>query len=232
MATDFAISRQDQDMFALSSQQKAAEAQQNGRFAKEITSVTVPQRRGDDIIVDRDEHLRSTTLEKLNGLPTPFRENGSATAGNSSGVNDGAAALLVASKEAIKIHNLTPIARIVAGATAGVEPRIMGIGPPAPAVKKLLEMTNINLDDFGVLELNEAFASQAIAVLRALDLAPDDPRVNPNGGAIALGHPLGMSGARIVGSAAMDLHIRDAKLGMATMCVGVGQGISIALERV
>ncbi len=231
MATDFAISRQDQDMFALSSQQKAAEAQQNGRFAKEITSVTVPQRRGDDIIVDRDEHLRSTTLEKLNGLPTPFRENGSATAGNSSGVNDGAAALLVASKEAIKIHNLTPIARIVAGATAGVEPRIMGIGP-APAVKKLLEMTNINLDDFGVLELNEAFASQAIAVLRALDLAPDDPRVNPNGGAIALGHPLGMSGARIVGSAAMDLHIRDAKLGMATMCVGVGQGISIALERV
>ncbi len=231
VAEDFGISRADQDAFAMRSQTKAAAAQANGRLAKEITAVSVPQRRGDPVVVDRDEHPRATTLEKLGSLATPFRKGGSVTAGNASGVNDGAAALVIASEAAIKKYGLRPIARIMGGATAGVPPRIMGIGP-APATKKLVARLGISASDFDVIELNEAFASQGIAVLRELGVSEDADFVNANGGAIALGHPLGMSGARITGTAALELAERSGKYALATMCIGVGQGIAIALERV
>ncbi|HHV66453.1 3-oxoadipyl-CoA thiolase [Brucella intermedia] len=231
VAEDFNVSRQDQDIFALRSQEKAAAAQENGRLAREIVPVTIPQRKGEPIIVDRDEHPRVTGLEALAKLGTPFREGGTVTAGNASGVNDGAAALIIASEEAIKKYGLTPIARIVGGATAGVPPRIMGIGP-APATRKLCARTGIATDAFDVIELNEAFASQGLAVLRDLGISDDDKRVNPNGGAIALGHPLGMSGARIAGTAALELSLNGGRYALATMCIGVGQGIAVALERV
>ena len=231
VAEDYNVSRQDQDVFALRSQEKAAAAQENGRLAKEIVPVTIPQRKGAPVIVDRDEHPRATSLEALAKLGTPFREGGTVTAGNASGVNDGAAALIIASEAAIKKYGLTPIARVVGGATAGVPPRIMGIGP-APATRKLCARTGIATDAFDVIELNEAFASQGLAVLRDLGIADDDKRVNPNGGAIALGHPLGMSGARIAGTAALELSLNGGKFALATMCIGVGQGIAIALERV
>lgn len=232
VAEDFNISRQDQDAFAARSQDKAVAAQENGTLAEEITPVTIPQRKGDPVVVDRDEHPRpGTTVEKLAKLPTPFREGGSVTAGNASGVNDGAAALIVASEAAVRKYGLTPIARVVGGATAGVAPRIMGFGP-APASKKLLARLGWSTDQLDVIELNEAFASQGLATLRDLGIADDDPRVNPNGGAIALGHPLGMSGARITGTAALQLKRTGGKYALATMCIGVGQGIAIALEAV
>jgi acetyl-CoA acyltransferase len=229
VAEDYQISREDQDAFALRSQQKAAAAQANGRLAKEIVPVTIPQRRGDPLTVDKDEHPRNTTLEKLAALPTPFRQGGTVTAGNASGVNDGAAALIVASESAAARHGLTPVARILGGATAGVAPRIMGIGP-APASLKLCERLGLSPADFDVVELNEAFASQGLAVLRELGIPDDADYVNPNGGAIALGHPLGASGARITGTAALELKERGAKRALATMCIGVGQGIAIGLE--
>ncbi len=231
VAEDFAVARADQDAFALRSQQRAAAAQASGRLAQEIVPVTIPQRRKDPIVVDRDEHPRETSLEALAKLPTPFREGGTVTAGNASGVNDGAAALIIASEAAAARHGLTPIARILGGAAAGVPPRIMGIGP-APATQKLCARLGLTPQQFDVIELNEAFASQALAVLRELGLADDAPQVNPNGGAIALGHPLGMSGARIAGTAALELRARGAKLALATMCIGVGQGIALAMERV
>lgn len=232
VAEDFSISREDQDAFALKSQQKAEAAMKSGRLAEEIVPVMIPQRKGDPVLADADEHPRAgTTLDMLSGLKTPFRESGSVTAGNASGVNDGAAALLIASETAVEKYNLRPLARIVGGATAGVPPRIMGIGP-APATRKLCARFGISLSDFDVIELNEAFAAQAIAVMRDLGLPEDSETLNPNGGAIALGHPLGMSGARIVGSAAMELKRRDAKNGLATMCIGVGQGIALAIASV
>ncbi len=231
VAEDFAISRTDQDAFALRSQAKASAAQENGRLAREITPVTIPQRKGDALVIDRDEHPRATTIEALAKLGTPFRKGGTVTAGNASGVNDGAAALILASATAAKKHGLTPIARVLGGATAGVAPRIMGIGP-APASQKLMARLSLTQADFDVIELNEAFASQGLATLRALGIADDDPRVNPNGGAIALGHPLGMSGARITGTAALQLAQTGGKRSLSTMCIGVGQGIAIALERV
>jgi acetyl-CoA acyltransferase len=229
VAEDYAISRQDQDAFALRSQAKASAAQANGRLAREITPVTIPQRKGDALIIDKDEHPRATTLEALAKLATPFRKGGTVTAGNASGVNDGAAALILANAETAAKYGLTPIARILGGATAGVAPRIMGIGP-APASQKLMARLNLTQADFAVIELNEAFASQGLATLRQLGLADDDPRVNRNGGAIALGHPLGMSGARITGTAALELS--PGQRSLSTMCIGVGQGIAIALERV
>jgi len=232
VAEDFNISREDQDAFAARSQDKAVAAQENGNLAAEITPVTIPQRKGDAIVVDKDEHPRpGTTAEKLAKLPTPFREGGSVTAGNASGVNDGAAALIVASEAAVKKYGLTPIARVVGGATAGVAPRIMGFGP-APASKKLLARLGWSTEQLDVIELNEAFASQGLATLRDLGIADDDARVNPNGGAIALGHPLGMSGARIAGTAALQMKRTGGKRALATMCIGVGQGIAIALEAV
>ena len=231
VAEDYHVSREDQDLFAVRSQAKAAAAQANGRLAKEITPVTIPQRKGDAIVVERDEHPRATTVEALAKLGTPFRKGGTVTAGNASGVNDGAAGLIIASEAAAKKHGLTPIARILGGATAGVEPRIMGFGP-APATKKLCERLGVRPSDFDVIELNEAFASQGIAVLRDLGIPEDAEFVNPNGGAIALGHPLGMSGARIAGTAALELKERQGTLALATMCIGVGQGIAVALERV
>jgi acetyl-CoA acyltransferase len=232
VAADYAVSRADQDAFALRSQQRAVAAQENGRLAKEIVPVTIPKRKGDPVIVDKDEHPRAdTTIEVLAKLPTPFRAGGTVTAGNASGVNDGAAALIIASEAGAKRHGLTPIARILGGAAAGVPPRIMGMGP-APATKKLCARLGLAPTDFDVIELNEAFASQAIAVLRELGLPIDGSHINPNGGAIALGHPLGMSGARIAGSAAIELSLTGGKLALATMCIGVGQGIALALERV
>ena len=231
VAEDFAISREDQDAFALRSQAKAAAAQANGRLAREITPVLIPQRKGDPVEVGRDEHPRATTMEALAKLGTPFRKGGSVTAGNASGVNDGAAALIIASAEGARKHGLTPIARILGGASAGVAPRIMGIGP-APASEKLMARLGLVQSDFDVIELNEAFASQGLATLRRLGIADDEARVNPNGGAIALGHPLGMSGARITGTAALQLAQAGGKRSLSTMCIGVGQGISIALERV
>ncbi|NRG16211.1 3-oxoadipyl-CoA thiolase [Rhizobiales bacterium] len=229
VAEDFRISRDDQDLFAFNSQRKTAEAQASGRFVKEIVSVNVTRRRGEQVEVTQDEHPRpETTVEKLNALRAPFRKDGSVTAGNSSGVNDGAAALILASEEAVHRHNLTPIARVVMGASAGLAPRIMGYGP-VPAIEKLLDITGITLQDVGVIEVNEAFASQVLATLRGLDIHDDDPRVNPNGGAIALGHPLGMSGVRITGSAALDLKSRGDDWAVAAMCVGVGQGTAILL---
>jgi acetyl-CoA acyltransferase len=232
VAIDFKVSREDQDAFAVRSQAKAAEAQSNGRLAKEITDVTVPQRKGDPVIVDRDEHPRATSVEALAKLkPVNKMEGATVTAGNASGVNDGAAALIIASEAAVKKYGLTPIARILGGATAGVPPRIMGFGP-APASKKLLARLGLNQQQLDVIELNEAFASQGIATLRDLGIADDDPRVNRNGGAIALGHPLGMSGARIAGTAALELKETGGRYALSTMCIGVGQGIAIAMERV
>jgi len=231
VAEDFGVSRAAQDAFAVRSQDKAVAAQGNGRLAKEITAVTIPQRKGDPVVVSKDEHPRAgTTVEALAKLPTPFRQGGTVTAGNASGVNDGAAALIVASEAAVKKYGLTPIARILGGAAAGVAPRIMGIGP-APATQKLCARLGLTPKQFDVIELNEAFASQGIAVLRQLGIAEDAEHVNPNGGAIALGHPLGMSGARISGTAALELRERGGRYALATMCIGVGQGIAIALER-
>ncbi|MBD3895590.1 3-oxoadipyl-CoA thiolase [Halomonas sp. ML-15] len=230
VAEQFKIAREDQDAFALRSQQKAAAAQQSGRFAEEITPIEIPRRKQEPLIFDQDEHLRATTLEKLAGLPTPFRDGGSVTAGNASGVNDGAAAMLVASQAAVDKHGLTPMAKILGMATAGVEPRIMGYGP-VPAVNKLLERSGVSLDEIDVIELNEAFAAQALACMRDLGIADDDPRVNPNGGAIALGHPLGMSGARLLLTAAHELQKSGKRYALCTMCVGVGQGIATLIER-
>ncbi|MCB2063092.1 MAG: 3-oxoadipyl-CoA thiolase [Novosphingobium sp.] len=230
VAERYNVSREDQDRFALRSQEKAAAAQASGRLTAEICPVSIPQRKGDPLIIERDEHPRATTLEALANLKPVVREGGSVTAGNSSGVNDGAAALVIASEAATGRHGLTPRARIVAMASAGVEPSIMGIGP-APAVRKLLQRTKTNLDRIDVFELNEAFAAQAIAVLDELGISHDDPRVNPNGGAIALGHPLGMSGARLALTATEQLVQTNTKLAIASMCIGVGQGIAILIER-
>ena len=230
VAADFGIARADQDAFALRSQSRAAAAQASGRLAREI--VAVPVKHGKDMqLVECDEHPRATTLEKLAALPALFRKDGAVTAGNASGVNDGAAALLIASERAVREHALKPLARITGMATAGVEPRIMGIGP-VPAVRKLLERSAFGVSAFDVIELNEAFAAQALACLRQLGLPDDAEFVNPNGGAIALGHPLGMSGARLALTAALELGVRDGKRALATMCIGVGQGIALSLERV
>ncbi|MCI9867148.1 3-oxoadipyl-CoA thiolase [Rhizobium skierniewicense] len=232
VAIDYNISRDAQDAFAVHSQQKAAKAQANGRLAKEITPVSIAQRKGDPIIVSKDEHPRETSIEALAKLkPVNRMEGATVTAGNASGVNDGAAALIIASKTAVEKYGLTPIARIVGGATAGVPPRVMGIGP-APASQKLLARLGWSQEALDVIELNEAFASQGLATLRQLGVADDDARVNANGGAIALGHPLGMSGARIAGTAALELSFTGKSKALATMCIGVGQGIAIALERV
>ena len=231
VAREYGVSREDQDLFAVHSQQRAATAQQDGRLAREITPVAIPQKKGDPALVTADEHPRAgTTAETLARLRPLFAE-GTVTAGNASGVNDGAAALIIASEAAARKHGLTPIARILGGAAAGVPPRIMGMGP-APATLKLCARLGLAPADFDVIELNEAFASQAIAVLRELGLPPDAPHINPNGGAIALGHPLGMSGARIAGTAALELSLTGKRRALATMCIGVGQGISIAMERV
>lgn len=232
VAADYSVNRADQDAFALRSQQRAARAQESGRLAMEIVPVLIPQRKGDPKVIDRDEHLRpDTTLEALAKLGTPFRkEGGSVTAGNASGVNDGAGALLVASEAAVRKYGLTPRARVTGLATAGVPPRVMGIGP-APATRKLLERLGLGIGDVDVIELNEAFAAQALAVLRMLGLPDDAEHVNPNGGAIALGHPLGASGARLAGTALVELEARKARRALCTMCIGVGQGIALMLER-
>ena len=230
VAEERQIAREDQDAFAMRSQARASAAQANGRLAKEIVAVSIPQRKGEPVVVERDEHPRETTLEKLAKLPTPFRDGGTVTAGNASGVNDGAAAVIVASAAAVEKYGLTPLARIEGMAVAGVPPRIMGVGP-APATRKLLERLGIGLGDVDVIELNEAFAAQALAVTRELGLPDDAEHVNPNGGAIALGHPLGMSGARLALTAALELHERGARRALATMCIGVGQGIAMSLER-
>jgi len=231
LADELDISRADQDDFALASQKKALAAQENGRLRLEIVPVTVPAARGATSTVEKDEHPRETSAADLAKLRPITRSDGSVTAGNASGVNDGAAALIVASEKAVKHYDLTPLARIVAGAASGVAPRIMGIGP-VPAVKKLAALAGIGLDALSVIELNEAFAAQSLAVLRGLGLSDDDPRVNPNGGAIALGHPLGMSGARIAGSAALELSRGTGRYALTTMCIGVGQGSALLLERV
>ncbi|CAB3649433.1 Beta-ketoadipyl-CoA thiolase [Paraburkholderia graminis C4D1M] len=231
VATDYNISRADQDAFALRSQQKAARAQKDGTLAQEIVGVTIAQKKGDPITVSQDEHPRETSLETLAKLKGVVRPDGTVTAGNASGVNDGAAALLLANEETAKRFGLTPRARVLGIATAGVAPRVMGIGP-APATQKLLARLNMTIDQFDVIELNEAFASQGIAVLRTLGVSDDDARVNPNGGAIALGHPLGMSGARLVTTAMYQLQRTQGRFALCTMCIGVGQGIAIAIERV
>ena len=231
VATDFDISREDQDRFAVESQRRAAAAQASGRLAAEIVPVSIPQRKGDPVIVDRDEHPRETDLAALARLKPIVRPDGTVTAGNASGLNDGAAALIVASEAAAKRHGLTPRARILGGAVAGVPPRIMGIGP-APASERLMARLGLSIADFDVIELNEAFASQGLAVLRRLGLPDDAEHVNPNGGAIALGHPLGMSGARLAITATEELHRRGARRALCTMCIGVGQGIALAIERV
>ena len=232
VAEEFQISRTDQDAFAFRSQRRAAEAMKSGRLAREIAAVEVPRKKGEKILVEHDEHPRpSATLEQLAALPAPFRKNGTVTAGNSSGVNDGAAALLAASARGVDAAKLSPTAKILGAASAGVLPRLMGIGP-APAARKLLARLELAVADFAVIELNEAFASQALAVLRDLGIPDDAAHINPNGGAIALGHPLGMSGARIIGSAAAELRARGEKRALAAMCVGVGQGAAVALEAV
>jgi acetyl-CoA acyltransferase len=231
VARDFQVSRADQDAFAVRSQQRAGKAQANGRLAKEIMAITIPQKKGDPKVVDKDEHPRGDTTLEVLGKLRPLFDNGTVTAGNCSGINDGAAAMIVASEAAAKQHGLTPRARIVAMATAGVPPRIMGIGP-APATEKLLAKTGLTIGDIDVIELNEAFASQGLAVLRRLGVPDDAEFVNPNGGAIALGHPLGMSGARLALTATQELHERKAKRALCTMCIGVGQGIAVLLERV
>jgi acetyl-CoA acetyltransferase family protein len=232
LAEMYNISRDAQDQFALWSQQKATEAQKSGRLAEEITDVTIPQRKGDALIFNKDEFVKpATSLEGLAKLKPAFKkEGGSVTAGNASGLNDGAAALLIASKKAIKDHKLQPIARIVSSAVVGVEPRIMGIGP-VNATKKALAKAKLTLKDIDVIELNEAFAAQALACTRALGLEDNDPRINPNGGAIALGHPLGMSGARIINAAALELQRSNKRYALATMCIGVGQGYAVIIER-
>jgi len=232
VAEEHQIARADQDRFALWSQGKAAAAQASGRLAKEIAPIAVPRRKGDPVVVEADEHPRpETTLEGLAKLPAPFRKDGRVTAGNASGVNDGAAALLVASEAAAKEQGLEPRARIVAAAVAGVAPRVMGLGP-APATEKVLARAAVTLEDIDVIEINEAFAAQVLAVLRLLGLADDDPRVNPNGGAIALGHPLGASGARLIATATQELHETGGRYALCTACIGVGQGIAVVLERV
>ncbi len=232
VAEEFQISRADQDVFALRSQMRAGEAEGRGYFTTEIVAVEAPGGKSGPVLVDRDEHPRpDTSLEQLAKLKTPFRKDGTVTAGNASGVNDGAAALIVASEKAVKEHGLTPRARVLGMASAAVPPRIMGIGP-VPATRKLMERLHHKIGSYDLIEINEAFASQSLACLRQLGLADDAEHVNPHGGAIALGHPLGMSGARLVLTATHGLHERDGKLALATMCVGVGQGVSIALERV
>ncbi|MEA1013840.1 3-oxoadipyl-CoA thiolase [Sphingosinicella sp. LY1275] len=231
VAQDFQIGREDQDAFAVRSQEKASRAQENGRLAAEIVAVTIPQRKGDPVVVDRDEHPRTTSVEALARLRPIVRADGTVTAGNASGVNDGAAAMIVASEEAAKRNGLTPRARILGAAVAGVPPRIMGIGP-APASTKLLDRLGLKLADMDVIELNEAFAAQGLAVLRQLGVADDDSRVNPNGGAIALGHPLGMSGARLALTATEELQRNGGRYALCTMCIGVGQGIAMVIERV
>jgi 3-oxoadipyl-CoA thiolase len=231
VAAEYKISREDQDRMALGSQLKAVAAQKSGYFDAEITPVTIAQKKGDAVVVSRDEHPRETSLEALAKLKGAVRPDGSVTAGNASGVNDGACALLIASESAARDNGLTPRARIVGMATAGVPPRIMGIGP-APATRKVLELTGLSLAQMDVIELNEAFAAQGLAVLRLLGLQDDDPRVNPNGGAIALGHPLGASGARLATTAVSQLHKTGGRYALCTMCIGVGQGIALVIERV
>jgi acetyl-CoA acyltransferase len=231
VADQYKVSRADQDAFALASQQKTAAAQKAGFFDAEITPVIIPQRKGDPLVVNRDEHPRETSLEALAKLKPIVRPDGTVTAGNASGVNDGACAMLVASEEAAAKHGLTPRARIVAMATAGVEPRIMGMGP-APASVKALALAGLDIGQMDVIELNEAFAAQGLAVLRTLGVADNDPRVNPNGGAISLGHPLGASGARLALTAVNQLHSKGGRYALCTMCIGVGQGIAVILEKV
>ncbi len=233
LAEKFNISREDQDAFAYRSQQRAAAAQESGRLGEEITAVEVPRRKQDPLIVDKDEHIRaSTTLDGLAGLKAPFKkEGGTVTAGNASGINDGACAVLLASDSAVEKYSLTPKSKIIGMQVAGVEPRIMGYGP-VPAVKKLLAKTGLTIEQMDVIELNEAFAAQALSVTRGLGIADDAENLNPNGGAIALGHPLGMSGARLVTTATIELHKRQGKYALCTMCIGVGQGIAMILERV
>lgn len=231
VADQFKVSREDQDKFALASQTKTAAAQKQGIFKDEIVSVTIPQRKGDPVVVDTDEHPRETSMEALARLKPVVRSDGTVTAGNASGVNDGACAMLVASEESASKLGLTPKARVVAMATAGVEPRIMGIGP-APASEKALQVAGLTIDQMDVIELNEAFAAQGLATLRMLNVADDDPRVNPYGGAIALGHPLGASGARLATTAMYHLHRTGGRYALCTMCIGVGQGIAVILERV
>jgi len=231
VATDYKVSREDQDAFAVRSQQKAARAQKDGSLAQEIVPVSIAQKKGDPVLVSQDEHPRETSLEALAKLKGVVRPDGTVTAGNASGVNDGAAALLLADEDSAKRFGLVPRARVLGIATAGVPPRVMGIGP-APASQKLMKRLGMTIDQFDVIELNEAFASQGLAVLRLLGIADDDPRVNPNGGAISLGHPLGMSGARLVTTATYQLHRTGGRFALCTMCIGVGQGIAIAIERV
>ena len=233
LAEQYNISREDQDRFALWSQLKASAAQKNGRFDREISTIEIPRRKGDPILFDQDEFIKpDTSFEVLSKLRSAFKkEGGTVTAGNSSGLNDGAAAVIVASYDAVKKYDLNPIARILSSATVGVEPRIMGIGPVG-ATKKALSKAKLSMDDIGIIELNEAFASQSLACTRALGLKDDDPRINPNGGAIAIGHPLGASGTRITYTAALELHEQNVQYGLATMCVGVGQGYAIVLEKV
>lgn len=231
VADQFKVSREDQDLFAMASQEKTAAAQKAGFFESEISPVSIPQKKGDAIIVNRDEHPRQTSMESLAKLKGVVREGGSVTAGNASGVNDGAVAMLLANERAAVLHGLVPRARVVAMATAGVESRIMGIGP-APATEKVLKLAGLTLDQMDVIELNEAFAAQGLAVLRLLGLADHDPRVNANGGAIALGHPLGASGARLVMTAVHQLHATGGRYALCTMCIGVGQGIAMIVERI
>lgn len=231
VAADYGVSREDQDRFAVESQRRAAAAQANGRLAAEIAPVSIPQRKGDPIVIDKDEHPRETSVEALAKLKPIVREGGTVTAGNASGVNDGAAALIVATEDSAKRNGLTPRARILGAAVAGVPPRIMGIGP-APASEKLVQRLGLTVAQMDVIELNEAFAAQGLAVLRQLGVPDDAPHVNPNGGAIALGHPLGMSGARLALTATEELHQKGGRYALCTMCIGVGQGIAMVIERV
>ena len=231
VANEFNISRETQDRFALLSQEKASKAQLNGRFDREISPVSIPQRKGDTIVISKDEHPRQTTIDKLSQLSPIVNPEGTVTAGNASGVNDGACALMLANENVMRENHMTPLARVIGFATAGVEPRVMGIGP-VPATQKLLARENISIDDIGVIELNEAFATQALAVTRELGIEDGDSRVNPNGGAIALGHPLGMSGARLALTAATELTLTQENYALVTMCIGVGQGIAMLLKRV
>jgi acetyl-CoA acetyltransferase family protein len=226
------ISREDQDLFAYNSQMKATKANESGRLSKEICSVGIPQRKKDDIIFEKDEFIKSqTTIEKLNSLKPAFRkENGTVTAGNSSGLNDGSAAILIGNELAAKKNSLTPMVRILGAAVAGVEPRIMGIGP-VEATKKVLKRTGLSLDQMDIIEINEAFSAQSLACIRALNLEDNDPRINPNGGAIAIGHPLGMTGARLLQTAAIELQEQKKKYALVTMCIGVGQGYATIIER-
>ena len=232
VASEYGISRADQDAFAWRSQQRAAAAIENGVLREELVPVSVPQRRAQPSVVDRDEHPRpDTTLEDLGALPTPFRDGGSVTAGNAAGINDGACAMILASEDAARRHNLQPRARVLAMASAGVVPRLMGMGP-VPAVNRVLAQAGLTLSQMDVIEINEAFAAQVLAVMRQLQLEDDTPKVNPNGGAIALGHPLGMSGARLVTTALNQLRREQGRYGLCTMCVGVGQGLALVFERI